>query len=563
MHLETSSDAAVETPEYDAIVIGTGVAGIYQLYRLKERGLRVLALEAGSDVGGVWWWNRYPGARLDSESYSYAYSFSKELREEWKWSEHFASQPELQRYFSHVVDRFDLRRHIAFNSLVTAATFQADDAGWLVRTQGGHDYRCRFLVAAVGPLTSPTYPKIEGRETFEGECYHTSRWPHEPVSFSGKRVAVIGTGATGVQVIQEVAKSAKELFVFQRTPNYCAPLNNAALTESEFEDIKSRYDDIIKRCRTTNSWFIHDADERSVFDLSPEEREEFMEALYAERGIGIWKANFYDIALDSDANQIVSEFMRKKIRERVNDPGIAELLAPQSYGFGLRRVPLETHYYEVFNQENVRLIDVTETPIERITARTLVTSEGEFDVDIIVYATGFDAVTGSFDRIEIRGSDGTLLRDKWRDGPVTFLGVHTSGYPNFFMPGGPLASVGNFTPALEYSVDWITGVLDFMQEHSFTYVDAKPEAELAYTEIAREAQTNLLMGEVKSWSTGVNTNIEGRDQPRVILFGGGAKRYRAYCAAVNAGGYQELRFEVTARRESRPESEEGSCTAAA
>lgn len=530
--------------DYEAIVVGTGVAGIYQLYRLSQAGKRVLALEAGGGVGGVWWWNRYPGARLDSESYSYAYSFSKELLDEWNWSEHFAGQAELQRYFDHVVDRFDLRPLIRFNSLVVAARFRGDGRGWDVTTEQGDRFSCQYLITALGPLTSPTVPRIEGRERFEGETCHTSRWPLHDVSFAGKRVAVIGTGATGIQVIQEAAKSAAQLTVFQRTPNYCAPLNNAKIDTEERAKLKARYPEIIARCRSTNSWFLHDADPRSVFDLTDDEREAFLEDLYAQKGIGIWKANFHDVATDPAASAIVSDFMRRKIRARVNNPAVADKLAPTTFGFGTRRVPLETGYYEVYNQPNVRLVDLNETPISHMTPTSIVTTQEGFDVDIIVYATGFDAVTGSFDRIDIEGVGGLKLRDKWESGPRTFLGVHTAGFPNLFMPGGPLASLGNFTPALEYSVDWIMDVLDFMDANDLSIVDATPEAEAEWTDFVAQGQSQLLMGDVKSWFTGVNSNVDGKESPRVLLYVGSARTYREKCDAVRRGDYADLTFQA-------------------
>ena len=535
----TGNERAVE---YDAIVIGAGVAGLYAIYRLKQSGMRVLGLEAGDDVGGVWWWNRYPGARLDSESYSYAYSFSPELLRDWRWSEHFACQAELQRYFSHVADRFDLRRHIQFDSLVTEAHYDEGAGAWTVRTDQGDCFTSHYVIAAVGPLTEPTYPRIKGRELFSGETHHTSRWPNADVSFKGKRVAVIGTGATGIQIIQEAAKSASDLFVFQRTPNYCAPLNNAPMSDEDWQDVQTRYTEIISRCRSTNSWFMHDADPRSVFDLDDDEREAFLNQLYDSKGIGIWKANFHDIGTDERANQIVSDFMRRKIRERVQDPQTAERLVPKTFGFGTRRVPLETNYYEVYNQPNVHLIDLRETPFERMTETSIVTTADEIEVDLIVYATGFDAVTGSFDRIDIRGLGGVKLREKWEDGPETFLGVHSAGFPNYFMPGGPLASVGNFTPALEYSVDWIMDLVTYMTDRGYNYVDARPGAEEEWTAFVREGQQQLLMGDVKSWFTGVNTNIDGRDKPRVVLYVGSAQAYRDKCNEVKKGGYREFEF---------------------
>lgn len=528
--------------DYDAIVIGVGVGGIYQLYRLKQAGLRVLALEAADGVGGVWWWNRYPGARLDSEAPSYGYSFSPELLEEWNWSERFAAQPELQRYFNYVVDRFDLRQHIRFNTLVTAAHYQPEAQGWTISTEDGAQFSCRYLITAVGPLTLPSFPRFPGRESFAGETCHTSRWPDRDISFAGKRVAVVGTGATGVQVIQEAAKTADQLYVFQRTPNYCAPLNNAPVGDDEQPAVKARYPEMIAACRSTNSWFIHDPDPRSVFDLSDEDREAFLEKLYAEPGIGIWKANFSDIGTDPAANEVVSDFMRRKIRERVEDPVVAERLTPRAFGFGTRRVPLETRYYEVYNQPNVTLVDINETPIERITPTSIVTSEGEFAVDIIVYATGFDAVTGSFDRIDIRGVDGARLKDKWEHGPQTFLGTHAAGFPNFFMVGGPLASLGNFTPALEFSVNWIMDLLDHMAERGVQCVDAKPAAERDWTAFVRDSQSKTLASSVKSWITGFNTNKDGKEEFRVLLYVGSAKHYREWCAKVKAEGYQQFRF---------------------
>ncbi|UOM36568.1 NAD(P)/FAD-dependent oxidoreductase [Acuticoccus sp. I52.16.1] len=528
--------------EYDAVVIGAGVAGIYQLYRLRELGMRVHAFEAGSGPGGAWYWNRYPGARFDSESYSYAYSFSKEILDEWNWSEHFASQPEVLRYYDFVVDRLDLRPSITFNSLVVSAQYDEHANRWRLTLDDGSSATAQFVVAAVGPLTVPTLPRIDGVESFAGEAYHTARWPREPVTFAGKRVGVIGTGATGVQTIQEAAKTARHLTVFQRTANYCAPLNNRPITEAEQPALKATYDEVFTRCATSGNWFIHDTDPRGALSVSDEERLAFFEKLYGEPGLGIWQGNFRDTMTDAAANRTITEFIHAKIRERVEDPVTAEKLIPKDHGFGNRRVPLETGYYEVFNQPNVDLVDLKATPIVRITPTGVQTTEGLVELDMLVYATGFDAITGSFDRIDIRGLDGRTLKDTWAEGPRAYLGLQISGFPNFFTPGGPLSALGNIPRALEYHVNWITDVIVHMRKHGFNVVDARPEAEAAWTDHAREVAQIPLSSKIDSWMTGVNTNVEGKQARNVVMYRGGAANFRTWCENSSAGGYPELAF---------------------
>jgi cation diffusion facilitator CzcD-associated flavoprotein CzcO len=532
--------ASAETLDYDALVIGAGISGLYQLYRLRELGLRVRVLEAGSGVGGTWYWNRYPGARFDSESYSYGYSFSQELLEEWNWSEHFAPQPETLRYLNFVADKFDLRPDIRFHSRVTQAHYQEETGHWDLTVEDGGRYRARFLITAIGPLSAPTLPRIEGVETFRGEAFHTARWPHEPVSFAGKRVAVIGTGATGVQTIQEVAKTAGHLTVFQRTPNWCAPLHNSKIDEETQQRIKAGYPEMFARCRETFACFLHTPDPRGTFEVTPEEREAFFEKLYAERGFGIWQGNFRDILTDRLANAAVSDFVARKIRQRVKDQAVAEKLIPRNHGFGTRRVPLETKYYEAYNQPNVRLVDITETPIERITPKGLKTSDAEYEFDIIVYATGFDAITGSFDRIDIRGLGGRKLKDKWANGPQTFLGVQVESFPNMFMLMGPHTALGNIPRSIEYNVDWVTGLIRYMREHNLSRADARPEAVAAWTDHVKSLGEGLLSNEVNSWMTGINTNVEGKQTRIIARYSGSAPAYRARCDEVAANGYQEL-----------------------
>ena len=531
---------AIPALDYDAIVIGAGMSGLYQLYRLRELGMRVRVLEAGTGVGGTWYWNRYPGARFDSESYSYSYSFSPELLEEWNWSEHFAGQPETLRYLNHVADKFDLRRDIQFRSRVTAAHYQEATRSWDVTLEDGTTFRSRFLITAIGPLSAPTMPRIEGIDTFQGQSFHTARWPHEQVSFAGKRVAVIGTGATGVQTIQEVAKTVGHLTVFQRTPNWCAPLHNSKIDPGTMAKIKADYPRMFERCQETFACFLHTPDPRGTFEVTPEEREAFFEKRYGEPGFGIWQGNFRDILTDPKANDAITDFVARKIRQRVRDPKVAEKLIPTNHGFGTRRVPLETKYYEVYNQDNVRLVDIKETPIERITPTGIKTSDADYEFDIIIYATGFDAITGSFDRIDIRGRDGLRLKDKWAQGPKTYLGVQVEGFPNMMMLMGPHTALGNIPRSIEYNVDWVTRLIAAMRQRNLTRVEATPEGVASWTDHVKALGVGLLSNEVNSWMTGVNTNVEGKQTRIIARYSGSAPAYRARCDEVAANGYREL-----------------------
>ena len=526
--------------DYDAIIIGAGMSGMYQLYRLRERGMRVRVFEAGTGVGGTWYWNRYPGARFDSESYSYGYSFSKELLEEWSWSEHFAGQPETLRYLNLVADKLDLRRDIQFRSRVTAAIWDEPTRSWNVTLADDSRFRTRFLITAIGPLSTPTMPRIEGIDTFHGQSFHTARWPHEPVDFTGQRVAVIGTGATGVQTIQTIAKSVGHLTVFQRTPNWCAPLHNSKIDAETQSKIKSGYPEIFRRCQETFACFLHTPDPRGTFEVSDQEREAFFEKLYAERGFGIWQGNFRDILTDRKANAVISDFVARKIRQRVRDQRVAEKLIPKNHGFGTRRLPLETFYYEVYNRDNVELVDITETPIERITPDGIKTSDREYEFDIIIYATGFDAITGSFDRIDFRGVDGARLKDKWKSGPQTFLGVLVDGFPNMMMLMGPHTALGNIPRSIEYNVDWVTGLIRHARENNLTRVEATAAGVTTWTDHVKALGVGLLSNEVNSWMTGINSNVDGKQTRIVARYSGSAPAYRARCDEVALRQYQEL-----------------------
>ena len=517
---------------------------MFMLYRLRELGLTTRVFEAGSDVGGTWYWNRYPGARFDSESWTYGYSFSKELLQEWDWKEQFSPQPDTLAYLHHVADKFDLRRDMQFRSRVKCAAWDEAKTAWSVTLEDGNRATSTFLFTAMGVLSTPTLPKIPGRESCAGQAYHPGLWPHTPVDFTGRRVGIIGTGATAIQAIPEIAKTAKQLTVFQRRPNWAAPLHNAKINKAEMEEIKSRYDEIYAHCRTTATSFIHNADPRATFDVSPQEREAFWEKLYAEPGFGILVGNFRDSYIDEKANAELSAFVARKIRGRVKDPKVAELLVPKDHGFGTRRVPLESSYFEAYNRDNVLLVDVIkDQPIECITPKGVKTAKQEYAFDILVYATGFDGVTGAFDRIDFRGADGVRLKDVWLDGqPRTFLGMLAERFPNLLMVLGPHTARGNVPHGIEHCVEWQTGLVRFMLEHGYSRAEPKPEHVAEWTKTVLKISEPLLAQKVDSWQTGVNRNVDGRLVRRVLGYNGHAVTYRKRTDAVAKGGYKEISF---------------------
>ena len=541
---QTATNSRALIPEanldFDAIVIGAGVAGLYQLYRLRNLGMRVQLFEAGTGVGGTWYWNRYPGARFDSESYSYGYSFSQELLDEWDWSEHFASQPEILRYLQHVADKFDLYKDIQFSSEVKSATYRDDTRNWEIQLQDGSKFKCRFLITGIGLLSQPTLPKIPGIDSFKGQSFHTSRWPHESVSYSGKRVAVIGTGATGVQTIQEICKDVGHLTVFQRRPNWCAPLHNAKIEPDEMKEIRAGYEEIFETCNQTAAGFLHTADSRSTFEVSADERYEFWENLYASKGFGIWQGNFKDVLIDPKANEAMSEFVANKIRQRVEDPDTAEKLIPKDHGFGTRRVPLETRYYESYNRDNVELVDIIETPIEKVTPDGIVTTDRSFEFDLIIYATGFDAILGSYNKIEISGVHGRRLKDQWDDELSTFLGIQINNFPNLFMILGPHALLGNNPRSIEFNVEWITDLIGHMTARNLTRAEATAEAVESWYQHVLEQGEGLLANQIDSWMTGVNSNLDGRQKRIIARYSGTQTSYRQRCNEVVESGYAEL-----------------------
>ena len=473
----------VTKTHYEVIVIGAGVAGIYQIKLLADLGVDATVLDAAGGLGGTWYWNRYPGARFDSESYTYGFSFSKELLNEWHWKERFSGQPENLRYLNYVADKFDLRKYMQFNCNVEAAHFDEANDLWRLKIADGRELTSRFIVMAIGLLSIPTPPRFKGMEKFKGRSFHTYHWPQEPVEMAGKRVAVIGTGATGIQVIGDIAEKVGDLTVFQRRPNWSAPLNNGPISEAEMADIRSRYEEIFATCARTPGGFEHEPDRRGFWEVTREERVALWDRLYDTPGFAIWLRNFREIFTDEKANAEFSEYIADRIRRRVKDPATAEKLIPRDHGFGVQRVPMETRYFEAYNRDNVHLVDITETPIVEITETGLRTTEREYEFDIIVYATGFDAITGAFDRIDIQGLGGVKLREKWSEAPSTFLGMLVHGFPNLLMPSGPQSGSAstNYPRGIETGVGWCTKLLEYMWDHRYTRAEATLEAEQRWT----------------------------------------------------------------------------------
>jgi cation diffusion facilitator CzcD-associated flavoprotein CzcO len=522
------------TEEFDALVIGAGVTGLYQLYSLRELGLDVQLFDAAPGVGGTWYWNCYPGARLDSESWAYAYSFSDEILKEWEWSENFVTQPELERYLNFVADRLDLRPHIRLSSRVRSAHWDEHARRWTVETEDGHRARPRFVIAATGLLSASYVPDIPGVADFEGESFHTARWPREPVDFTGKRVGVIGTGSTGVQVIPEVAKECAHLTVFQRTPNYCVPLRNSPIDPEQQKELKENAQAVFERCRMNFAGFIHDADPRKTLDVTPEEREAFYEEIWAKPGFAKWYGNFRDLMVSPEANELYAEFVRNKIRERVDDPEVAEKLCPKDHYFGAKRIPMETGYYETYNRDNVLLVDVKEHPIERITPTGVATTNAHYELDVLIYATGFDAFTGEVTRMDVRGVGGETIQEHWADGATMYMGLQTAGFPNFFMENGTVFC--NFTRCAEVTVEFVSGCIGYLRDHGFERIEADPEAEAKWAAGTQSFVDEMpLQSTVRTWLDG--SNIDGKARSGLV-FGGGLVKYTRFCQDVAEKGYE-------------------------
>ena len=530
-------------------MIGAGFAGLYALHKLRDQlGLSARVYEAASDVGGTWYWNRYPGARCDIESVHYSYSFSEELQQEWEWSERFAGQPEILRYLNHVADRFDLRRDIRFDTRVTSMVWDDAASLWQVGTDTGETFTATFVISGAGNLSVPKEPEFAGVGSFKGQVYLTGNWLDEDVDLTGKRVGVIGTGSSGIQAISEIAKTAGHLTVFQRTPNYATPIVNRPADPDVVAAVKADYAAVRDASRNHFLGVPYTQVQPSALAVTAEERRRTFDERWNAGGFQLFIDSYQDILFDRAANDTIAEYIRERIHGRVNEPAVADLLAPKGYPYGTKRPPLETNYYEVFNQDNVMLVDIKSAPIEAITETGVRTADTEYEFDIIVLATGFDAMTGPLMKLGIVGRDGLKLSDKWAYGPRTYLGLTVSGFPNLFLITGPQSPsvLYNMPLAIEDHVDFVAEAITYMRDHGLDVIEATREAEDDWVADALEISSQTLLPGTDSWYMGAN--IPGK--PRIcMLYLGGAPAYRATCDDVVANGYQG--FDARPRRRPR------------
>ncbi len=511
------TNSAVNT-DVDVLVVGAGVAGIEQLYRSVQAGFSTRLLEAGDGVGGVWYWNRYPGARLDSESYTYGYLFSKELYEEWEWQERFAGQPENERYFNYVVDKFDLRKHITFGARVNSAVFDESSATWLVRAGDGTELRTRFLIATTGVLSIPIFPKVPGREDFKGVQHHTGLWPDEPVDFRGKRVAVVGTGSSGVQVVPAILDEVASLTVYQRSANWCTPLGNEPITAEQQVELRADFEKLRETLDTSLSGFLHPLGDTNTFDVPEEERRAFYEKMWVSPGFSKLISHYKDMLSDKAANDDWCAFMADKIRSIVKDPETAEKLIPKDHGWGGKRPPYVTRYFEAFNSPKVSLVDVKANPMTRVTESGIETTDGLREFDIIVWASGFDFGTGALNRMGIRGRDGLALEEYWADGPHTFGGLMAHGFPNFFFPAGPHGAAGNNPRYGGDQVQFVAQLIEYAREHGHTVIEVPEDVEDKWNRMVAELSAYSSFGD-HSYFYGAN--VEGK--PKAFLLNPGGR----------------------------------------
>src|SRR4030088_584624 len=525
---------ASDTETYDVVVVGAGFAGMYMLHRLRGLGLSVRVYEQGGDVGGTWYWNRYPGARCDVESMQYSYSFSDELQQEWDWSERYAPQPEILKYANHVADRFKLRSDIALNTRVARAAFDASANSWSVATSDGKTVTANYVVLATGCLSNARMPDIKGLSGFKGKVYHTGHWPHEPVDFTGQRVAVIGTGSSAIQSVPVIAEQASHLTVFQRTANFSIPARNAALTPEEREAFRAKYPEIRRFAREeARNGIYTEMPDRGALDDGDNERRAKYESRWNYGGL-TFMAAYNNLALDRAANDTAADFVREKIAEIVRDPQTAKLLQPNSHPIGTKRICVDTDYFAAFNRPNVTLVDIKSNPIEEITANAVRTGGKDYEVDALVLATGFDAMTGSVTRIDIRGRDGHTLNRKWAEGPRTYLGLRSAGFPNLFIitgPGSP-SVLSNMMVSIEQHVDWITDCVAYMRGRGLDTMEAERQAEDSWVAHVNEVAHTTLYPQANSWYMGAN--IPGKPQIFMPYIGG-------------VGPYREIGNDVVAK----------------
>ena len=521
----------------DAIVVGAGIAGLYQLYRLRAMGLSVVAFDAAPEVGGTWYWNCYPGARVDSQSYVYQYWFSDELIDQWSWQQRFPPQPETESYLNFVADKFGLRTDIRFRTRVTSARWDAAVNRWRIDTDRGDEVDAQFLVSCAGMLSVPKVPPFPGHETFGGRIVHTARYPREGLELAGKRVGVVGTGATGIQVIQTIASEVEHLTVFQRTAQYGVPMRNRQYTDADRDRYRALAPALARRVHETFAGFDFDLDNGSWHDHTPERRRQILEQIWADGSLKFWVGSFPEVLSEQAANDEVSEFVRDKIRARINDPELADKLVPRSYGFGTYRVPLENGYYDVFNRDNVELVDVRAAPIEAFTEHGVRIGAREIELDVVILATGFDAGTGALSQMNIHGRDGRALADEWRRDIRSTLGLQVHGYPNLFTVAGPLAPATafcNMTTCLQQQVDWISDCIEYLRSRRVATIEPSREKQDAWVAHHDEVANATLLASTESWYTGAN--IEGKPR-RLLSYIGGVMTYRQMCDELAATGY--------------------------
>lgn len=537
----TDNPVKIETsgnPELDVVVVGAGFAGLYLLYRLRKQGLRVRVLEVGSDIGGTWHWNRYPGARCDIESMEYSYQFSNDLQQEWDWTERYATQPEILKYVNHVADKFDLRSDIQLNTRVVSATFDERRKAWRVETENGEQFEAPLCVMATGCLSSINMPDIPGRNTFEGLALHTGQWPTDPVDFSGMRVGVIGTGSSGIQSIPMIAQQAAHLYAFQRSPTYSVPAHNRPLDETTRQTVKAHYADLRTRAKKNRVGIDYQVGETSVLDATPAEREAMFDDCWAKGGLP-FLAGFADLFDSREANDFAADYVRRKIHALVNDPEIADALSPETI-IGCKRLCVDTDYYVTFNRDNVTLVDLKKTPIKRITATGIVTDANAYDLDAIVYATGFDALTGALNKIVVTGRDGQTLRQKWDAGARSYLGLGIAGFPNLFTVNGPGSPsvLSNVLQSIEQHVDWIGDCIAYMTDNDYREIAVEEEAEQEWSAHVNSLATASVYPQCNSWYLGAN--IPGK--PRVFLAYIGFPEYVEKVEALTRDGYRGFQF---------------------